>query len=87
MVARDKSAHSVYVKVHEYLETLTLDKVGEARAAIALSLALALDASREASSGAVAQAIPSMAKELRATLMEIQNTKDEGDEFIEDLFA
>ena len=77
----------MYVKVHAYLGTLNLDEIGEARAAIALSLALALDAAREATSGAVAQAIPSMAKELRATLDEIGEKVGDGDGFLEDVFS
>ena len=63
---------SVAEAVSTMLEKLLLDDAGQSRAAIAMALARSLDAAQSSQTGTVAQAIPSMAKELRATIQEIQ---------------
>lgn len=71
--------------VTDYLETLQLNERGEVLAQIAISLARAMDETENATSGAVAQAVPSMAKELRATLEEIAATVETADDFLDRL--
>jgi hypothetical protein len=72
--------------VEELFSRLTLDAFGKARAEIALVLARGLDqASSGQVSGAFAQSVPGMAKELRATIDEIRASINETDPFLESL--
>lgn len=80
-------ARGVKAAVSAYLDTLELDAVGQTRAAIALSLASALDAAEGATSGAVAQAVAGTSRELRACLAELTGDLRVGDELLERIFG
>lgn len=71
--------------VASMLEKMVLDDAGQARAAIAMVLARNLDSSRSTENGAVAQSIPAMAKELRATIQEILDSLAGDDPFLQQL--
>lgn len=76
---------SVVAAVRTQLDSLELDDHGKSLAQIALNLALAMDRAQHSETGAVAQAIPSMAKELRATLVEIKEGMASDDPFLSKL--
>ena len=82
-----KDYDSVEEAVRKELEDLTLDDANQSRAQIALALARTLDTARDATSGAVAQSVPGTAKELRATLDEIRDHIEGGDEFLKGLLS
>lgn len=76
---------SVTDATRKALDGLTLDDFGEARAATAIALAEALDASQRSDTGAVMQAVPSIARELRACLDAIAKSIQGEDEFLASL--
>jgi hypothetical protein len=78
---------SVAASVDKLLSGIELDDAGEARAAIARTLASKLDQASYQEAGVVAMAISGIAKELRATLDEILEATNETDEFVADLFS
>lgn len=77
----------VLAAVDAYLATLNLDEVGKARAAIARTLATKLDQARADTTGAVAMATSSLARELRETLEAIVEASIDNDEFVAGLFG
>lgn len=77
---------SIEQTVGHQLAGLELNDHGWSLASIALNLARALDLAQTSTVGTVAQAIPSMAKELRATLTEINETLTGEDEFLAGIF-
>lgn len=64
-----------------------LDALGEAKAAIARSLAVKLDFARMSNAATVAIAMPGLARELRETLQSIGDDQFDGKDFVADLFA
>lgn len=82
-----RSSSRVSPAVDSWLGTVELDEAGKVRAALARSLAAALDEAAGADSGAMAMATAGIAKELRAVVDAIlEDTEDDGD-FVADLFA
>jgi len=72
---RPPSTGPVFEAVVTYVDGLILDELGDARAAIALSLALSIDqASSRRTPGMVKVAVPEMTKQLRAALDELSMT-------------
>lgn len=73
--------------IDSLLKSLTLDEAGEARAAIARTLARKLDDSAGDSTGPVAMAVAGIAKGLREVVDEILAATGEDDAFVAGLFA
>jgi hypothetical protein len=78
---------SVVRAVETFLRTLDLDEMGDAKAAIARALALKLDKTQHSTVGIEAQAVASIAKELRAVLDEIRDATSDASEFAAGLFS
>jgi hypothetical protein len=68
MVARKPAGQGVVTAVKAFLATLTLDEIGEARAAVALALAQRIDDTAGATTGAAAMAAAGLSRELQITL-------------------
>jgi hypothetical protein len=62
---------SVAEAIQNFLATVDLDELGEAHAAIALTVATKLDACLRSEAASVAMAVPDMSKELRQCLAAI----------------
>jgi hypothetical protein len=78
----------VKLSVQTFLATLDLDEAGEARAQIALALAGKLDQAAEVkASVGLAAATPSIAKELRDSLAQLELGSGEAKSFVADLFT
>jgi hypothetical protein len=78
----------VRASVSAFLATLDLDEAGEARAQIALALAMKLDeAAQPKASVGLAAATPSIAKELRDSLAQLELGSGEAKSFVADLFT
>jgi hypothetical protein len=79
---------SVADATENFLATVELDELGEARAAIALTLATKLDACLKNDAASVAMAVAGMSKELRECLAEIVDANDSSaEEFLQGVFA
>lgn len=68
------------------LEGLDLDPYRKVHAAAARSLAIKLDQARNTTSGAVAQAVPATARELRLTVAYLVDDQADREEFVAHLF-
>lgn len=81
-------ATSTLAAFEAFLATVQLNEALEARAAIGRALARQLDeADTSRLAGTAVQAIPSMAKELRAVIDEIQERSQGDDEFLNAVFG
>jgi hypothetical protein len=73
--------------VDSLLASYELDELGQARAAIARTLAAKLDDARELKAASVFIALPSLSKELRETLAAISDSQMDVEEFVTGLFS
>lgn len=78
---------TVLEAVEKLLATIELDELGEARAALARTLASKLDQVLHAASASAAIAAPAISKELREVFDAIQEASDDSAEYVTGLFA
>lgn len=79
----------VTTAVRRLLDTLTLDEMGDARAAVALALAERLDDIAGATTGAAATAAAGLSRELQVTLEAIMVPADaeDADKFLHEILS
>lgn len=80
-----KDYESVEAAVEKELNDLQLDDANQTRGQVALALARTLDSGKDSTSGAMAQSIPSTAKQLLETMQAIRDHLAGGDDFLDSL--